>query len=106
MTDQYDAQIRRQVLEFTGGRWASMYIMVERIGPRADIIEAIRTLNHDENYQVRKRDPEDAGDDTMLREYRTFFHACKFCANRLHEWHKPSCKFAGKLVDKVETKEW
>jgi hypothetical protein len=98
-------KVRKQVLEFTEGRWASMYDMVERIAPRDLILEAIRTITNEEQHQVRKRDP-DGTEDLMLREYRTYTLACKGCANRLGEFHKASCQHAGHLVRLDQTKEW
>lgn len=97
--------LERKVLDFTAGRWASMYDMVERIGPREQILEAILTINNDEEFQVRKRDPDET-DDLMLREYRTYAFGCEHCANRIGNFHKATCVKSGKLVVRAECKEW
>jgi hypothetical protein len=97
--------VAKKVMDATVGRWASMYDMVERIAPRDQIIEAIRTINNDAEFQVRKRDPDDT-EDLMLREYRTFAYGCEHCANRIDHFHKATCPKAGKLVVKAECKEW
>jgi hypothetical protein len=98
-------KVPKQVLDLTSGRWASLYDMVERIAPRDQIIEAIRTINNDEEYQVRKRDPNDT-EDAMLREYRTYHFGCGGCANRIGNFHKATCAHAGTLVVKAHCKEW
>ena len=98
--------ILRQVMEHTNGRWTSMYDLVEKIAPRADVLEALRTISNQGEYRVRKRDPDQNEDDSMLREYRTFALGCPSCGEPLGHFHKPSCNHAGHLVDHGETREW
>lgn len=101
-----DNDVLKRVMEFTNGRWASLYDMVERIAPRDRILIALRTIGNDEEYIVRKRNPEGYDDDVMLREYRTFAYGCKYCANRINHFHKASCSLAGKLVIPSDCREW
>jgi len=62
-----DETVVKKVMEFTNGRWASLYDMVERIAPRDRVLTALRTIGNDEEFQVRKRDPSGGTDDPMFR---------------------------------------